>query len=191
MKISSLIAMLEEREIARVVGIPHDEARMRFPLRANTVSSFDEFSEILADYFNHHYAACLSGGGFSVSQASSRAKGVIENEYRRKGGDIVMAYNDAHDGTNGGMRALLDIIANQLKVEAVESYIKDVFDRHVAPNSYDEKVEIMRQFIASFGHQLSSSIQRERPERYAHDYVNLIRAYNQSLQNSSSMFRRL
>jgi len=101
MKISSLIAMLEEREIARVVGIPHDEARMRFPLQSNTVTNFDEFSEILADYFNHHYAACLSGGGFSTSQAASRAKGVIENEYRRKGGDIVIAYNDAHDGTNG------------------------------------------------------------------------------------------
>ena len=90
-----------------------------------------------------------------------------------------------------GINTLLDLLFSYNKDKAVESYIKDVFDRHVAPNSYDEKVEIMRQFIASFGHQLSSSIQRERPERYAHDYVNLIRAYNQSLQNSSSMFRRL
>jgi hypothetical protein len=191
MNITSLTAMLEERHIAREIGIPHDEARMRFPLQSNTVGNFEEFTEALANYFNHHHAECLTGGRFSSSEAASRAKEIVEYEYRRKGGDIVTAYNDAHDGTNGGMRTILDIIADRLKAESVENYIKDVFDRIVAPNSFEDKVTIMTQFIEAFGSQLSPSIQQDRPERYAHDYKNLIRAYVTSLEKTSSMFRRL
>jgi hypothetical protein len=191
MNITSLTAMLEERHIAREIGIQHDEARMRFPLQSNTVGNFEEFTEALANYFNHHHAECLTGGRFSSSEAASRAKEIVEYEYRRKGGDIVTAYNDAHDGTNGGMRTILDIIADRLKAESVENYIKDVFDRIVAPNSFEDKVTIMTQFIEAFGSQLSPSIQQDRPERYAHDYKNLIRAYVTSLQKTSSMFRRL
>jgi len=191
MIITSLTTMLEERHIARVIGIPHDEARLRYPLQSNTVGSFEEFTENLANYYNHHHAECLTGGRFSFSEAASRAKEIVEYEYKRKGGDIVTAYNDAHDGTNGGMRAILDIIADRLKAESVENYIREVFDRHVAPNSFDAKVALMTEFIAVFGSQLSTSIQLDRPERYAHDYKNLIRAYVTSLQNTSSMFRRL
>ena len=191
MIITSLTSMLEERHIARVIGIPHDEARLRYPLQSNTVGSFEEFTENLANYYNHHHAECLTGGRFSFSEAASRAKEIVEYEYKRKGGDIVTAYNDAHDGTNGGMRAILDIIADRLKAESVENYIREVFDRHVAPNSFDAKVALMTEFIAVFGSQLSTSIQLDRPERYAHDYKNLIRAYVTSLQNTSSMFRRL
>ena len=191
MNITSLITTLDERHIARVIGIPHDEARMRFPLQSNTVGSFEEFTEVLANYYNHHHVECLSGGRFSFSEAASRAKDIVENEYRRKGGDIVTAFNDAKSGTNGGTRAILDIIAERLKLESVENYIKDVFDRMVAPHSFEAKVEIMRQFIAAFGNQLSTSIQLDRPERYAHEFKILIRAHVTSLQNTSSMFRRL
>lgn len=192
MSIRSLTRLLDERTIAKVVGIPHDEARMKYPLHSNTASSFEEFTEIIANYYNHHHAECLTHGMFALSEAASRAKNIIEQDYqRRRSGDIVTAYNDAHDGTNGGLRAILDIIANQLKTESVENYIKDVFDRHVAPNSFDEKVNIMGQFISVFGEQLSSSIQRDRPERYAQDYQRLIRSYVVSLQHTSSMFRRL
>ena len=191
MNITSLMTMLEERHIAKVIGIPHDEARMGFHLQSNTVGSFEEFTEVLANYYNHHHVACLTGGKFSLSEAASRAKEIVGQEYRRKGGDIVTAYNDAHEGTNGGTRSVLDIIADRLKAESVENYIQDVFDTIVAPNSFEDKVTIMRQFIEAFGNQLSSSIQQDRPERYAHDFKNLIRAYVASLQNTSSMFRRL
>jgi len=37
--ISSLLAALDKRTIAQRIGIPHDEARMRYGLRKNTVSN--------------------------------------------------------------------------------------------------------------------------------------------------------
>ena len=103
----------------------------------------------------------------------------------------MSAFNDAHDGTNGGLRVILDIIADGLKAESVERYVRDVFDRHVAPNSWEDKVTIIREFLARCGPDLSSSIRRDEPERYAQNYRELIDAYVQGLRQTSSLFRRL
>ena len=56
----------------------------------------------------------------SRTDATGKAKEIVEQEYRRRQGDIVTAYNNAHDGTNGGLRAILDIIAEKLKAEGHE-----------------------------------------------------------------------
>jgi hypothetical protein len=190
--IKNLLTELEEKTIAQRIGIPHDEARMRYSLRSNTVGSFDEFNRIIADYYAKHFTACVShGGSLPASEAASRAKELLEREYRRRGGDIVTAYNDAHDGTNGGMRLILDTIAEGLKAESVGSYIRDAFDRYVEPNSWEQKVEIIREFIAHCGSLLGSSIRTDRPEQYAGNYKELINSYVSALQRTSSIFRRL
>jgi len=186
------LSALDERTIAQKVGIPHDEARMRYPLRSNTVSSFDEFSDRLGDYYNHHFTTCVSrGGNLSRAEAAGRAKEILERDYRRHEGDIVGAFNDAHDGTNGGLRAILDKVAEGLKAESVERYVREMFDRHVAPNSWEQKVAIIREFIAQAGPYLGSAIRADQPERYAQNYEELIRSYVNALRRTSSIFRRL
>jgi hypothetical protein len=189
----NLLEELNERTIAQRVGIPHDEARMNYPLTKNTVRTFEEFNGILGDYVNHHIAKCISNGGnISLAEASSRGKEILEAEYRRRrNGDIVLAYNDARDGTNGGLRACLDVIAERLKAESVERYVRDVFDRHIRPSSWEDKLGIIRQFIDQCGHYLGSSIRGDQPERYAQNYQDLIRTYTAALENTSSIFRRL
>jgi len=190
--INTLLAELDERLIAERIGTRHDEARMRFALESNTVSSFDEFNQLIADYYAYHFSACVSNGGtLSFSEAASRAKELLENEYRRSSGNIVTAYSDANTGLNGGVRKILDIIAEGLKTESIERYIRDVFDHCVAPNSWEQKVELISQFIDQCGVYLSSSIRFDQPERYANDYVDLIKGFTTALQQSSSIFRRL
>jgi hypothetical protein len=192
MSINSLLSELDERTIAQKIGIPHDEARMRYPINSNTTRNFHDFTWTIGDYYNEHFTTCISRGGtLPVSEAAGRAKEILEQEYRRRGGDLVTAFNDAHDGTNGGLRVVLDTIAEGLKAESVERYIRDAFDRHVAPNSWEQKVEIIRQFIAHCGSFLSSDIQTHQPERYARDFQDLIRSYISALQRTSSIFRRL
>jgi len=190
--IDNLLTALSERQITRQVALEHDEARMNYHLHSNVVANFEEFSDILADYYNQHFTRCVSGGGsLSSAEAAGRAKELLEREYRRRKGDIVTAFNDAHDGTNGGMRVVLDKLAEAIKAESVERYIREVFDRYVAPNAWDDKVEIIRQFISSCGSYLASSIRADQPERYAQNFQELIRSYVESLQNTSSIFRRL
>ena len=190
--INNLLQALDERTIAQEVGRPHDEARIKYPLHSNTAATFEEFSEIIGSYYNHHFATAVSSGGaLSSVEAAGQAKEILEQEYRRRGANSVTAFNDAHDGTNGGLRAILDTIAEALKAKSVERYIRDVFDRYVAPNDWDQKVEIIREFINSHGAQLGSSIQTGQPERYAQNYEELIRSYVTALQRASSVFRRL
>ena len=190
--INSLLSDLDERVIAQRIAISHDEARMQYHLPSNTVGDFDQFSDIIADYYNYHNSRCVSNGGtLARRDAYGMAKALLENEYRRRRGDIVSAFNDAHDGTNGGLRAILDIICEGLKAEVVERYVHDAFDRHVAPNSWDQKVDMIRQFISCFSNILSSSVVASQPERYAHDYSELIRAHVEGLKQTSAMFRRL
>lgn len=190
--IDNLLKALDEREMAQRVGLKHDEARMNYQLQSNTAADFETFTGIIADYYNHHFTKCVSSGGaLSPSEAAGRAKEILERDYRRRNGDIVAAFNDAHDGTSGGLRVILDKLAEALKIESVERYIRDMFDKHVAPNSWEDKVEIIRQFIAQCGANLSSSIDAKQPERYAQNFQELIRSYVQSLQTTSSIFRRL
>ncbi|RJR27414.1 MAG: hypothetical protein C4582_00650 [Desulfobacteraceae bacterium] len=192
MSFASLLNELDERIIAQRVGVQHDTARMRYSLNSNTIRNFEDFNRVISEYYNYHFTRCVSqGGSLSSTEASSRAKELLEQEYRRKGGDIVSAYNDAHDGTNGGMRAVLDAIAEGLKLYSVEGYIRDVFDRYIAPNSWETKVEYIRQFIAQCGVHLGFSIRPDQPERYAQNYKELIRSYVNALQRTSSVFRRL
>jgi hypothetical protein len=190
--IGSLLSALDERTIAQRVGIPHDDVRIRYHLASNTVGDFDEFSAIIADYYNYHFTHCVSNGGkLPPADAYGRAKELIEAAHRRRRGDIVSAFNDAHDGTNGGMRVVLDMIAEGLKAEGVERYTQSVFDRHVTPNSWEQKVDMIRQFISHYGRVLPSSVVAGQPERYAHNYTELIRSFVEGLRPTSSLFRRL
>ena len=193
MSVQNLLSALDERTIALNIATAHDEARMRYSLSRNTVNSFEDFTNMISDYYNYHFSTCVSrGGSLSRAESAGRAKEALEDHYRRRGGgNITSAYNDAHDGTNGGLRVILDILADQLKAESVERYIRDQFDRYVAPNSWEQKVEIISQFIYSCGAYLSHSIRSDQPERYAQNYEELIRSYVTALQQTSSIFRRL
>ena len=191
--IASLLAALDERTIARRVAIAHDEARLAFPLSRNTVGSFQEFSEILGDYYAHHHSRCVSRGGqLSRTEAEGRAKEIVDTHYqRRRRSDIAAAYNNAQEGLEGGLGAILDIIANDLKEASVERYIRNAFDQHVTPNSWSDQVEIIRQFITHCGMQLSPRVSPGEAERHARDYKELIRSYIDGLRSTSSMFRRM
>lgn len=190
-RIDFVLSAASEQEIANEVAKRHDEARIRYHLNFNTVSDFYEFKDRITDYTNYHYTTCVSHGGrLSTSDAYGWAKNILEREARRRNGNIVSWFNDAKDGTNGGLRAALDAIADGIKAEAIERYLMEVFDRYVTPNSWEDKVEIIRQFISCCGSLLSSSIVASQPERYANDYSSLIRSYVEGLRSTSAMFRR-
>jgi len=189
--IESLCAALDEVAIARDVGIPHDEARAGYGLRRNTVSNFNEFNEVITNYYAFHVAQCvIRGGRIPQFEATGRANAIVEQEFRRQGGNLQSACRDALDGTNGGLRAILDVMAEHLKAESVERYTQYVFQQHVDPTSWPQKVEIIRQFIDRYRHVLGTAIDDRHPERYAQNYDELIRAFVDGLKRSSRIFKR-
>ena len=185
-KIDDLCAAIREETIAKHVGNAHDEARLAYhlPGNKNTVNNFDEFNTLIADYYNHHITQCVThGGGLAHFEAAGRASEILERENKRQGGDLMSAYRDAHAGINGGMRIILDIIADHLKAESAERYVRAAFHKYVDPASWDERVEIIRQFFNRNSTFLPPYIDQNHPERYAQNYDELIKAYVDGLKN--------
>ena len=190
-KLEGLFRELDERQIAQEVGLRHDEARLRYRITRNTVRSFEEYEHILGDYYEYHYTACVTrGGSLQGADARSAAKQIVERQYQQHQGDIVSAVHDARDGTSGGLRYQLDIIAETLKAEAVERYVRDVFDRYINPSSREEKIEMISEFLRKFSITLPSCIDPGHPEDLAHKTQELIRAFIQSLQKMFHIIRR-
>ena len=189
---NQLLAALNELRIASEVTGPHDNCRAAFALPHNQALTFEDYYDLLGNYYNHHYSTCVARGGrLSRDAAIQAARGIIEREYRRRGGDIVTAYNDARDHLNNGVRAHLDLICDHLKAEAAHYYVKHVFDTLVKPNDWDTQVELIRQFIDACGTHLAATIDKQRPERYARNYEDLVNAYVSSLRDVSARMRGL
>jgi len=188
--IDRILEELDETYITRNITRRHDEARLQYRLNSITVSSDAEFDDIIADYYNHHFSHAIAPGStLPRSEAAGRAKEIIEREYRRLNRDRLNAYDDAKTGNNGGMRAMLDMIMEHMKAEAVERHIRDVIDRYVAPSSFDEQVEIIRQLIPKSG--AERHLDATYPERYARNYEDLIRGIAESRNRMGSQFRRM
>ena len=188
--VENLLRELEERVIAQRIDMLHDNVRASYPLAKNIVDSFDEFVEILSDYYNYHYQAVFQTGPLKKLDAQEQAKDLVQQIYR-KNGEIVTAFRDCTDGLNGGLRIVLDRIAEGMKYQHSEQYVTSVFDRYVQPHDWDMKVEIIRQFINVYGTYLTSDIQKDQPERYATNYRTLIRSYMDGRKKMDSEIRRL
>ena len=189
--VRALLSDLDERTIAQRVGIAHDEARMNYRPRSNTVGSFSEFTDLIGGYVQHHYSRCISHGGrLPRSEAGGRAKNMINQELRRQGGDVVSCFRDCQDGVNGGVRRCLDVLCESMKSEAVEYYTRAAFDRHMPPDNWPLRKEMVSQFIRHCRVALPG-IDPSDPSRYARDLEELIRAFLRGLRQISSIFRRL
>jgi len=189
--LSSILMQLEENFLAQNIWIPHDEARMAYRYKSNIVGTIEEFTQVVADYYNYHYTRCVSGGGSLPSaEAEGKAKEIIEKKYRLGKESFVAAFNDANRGTNGGLRGVLDSIADYLKADSTRNHMRKVLDDEVRPNSWEDKVDIIRQFINHCGPDINQYLDQSQPERYAGSYDELIEAYVNMLQKTSSFLRR-
>jgi len=191
-ELDQILRLLDERELMRAVGSKHDDERLRYQPASLTVGSFAEFERAIGDYYANHFQECVATGAkLPDFEAKQRAKAIIEAAYREKGGTIAEAFTDASDGLNGGMRHMFDLIADSLKQESVRNYVESVIDRYVTPVSHDEKVEIIKQLIALLPENYRGGIDTKHPERYAHDYKQIIQAFVRIRRDAVRPFRRL
>ena len=180
---------LDELYIVEHVTRKHDEARMQYHLSSLTVSNDHEFHRVIGDYYNYHFSKCISSGGkLSNKDAADEAKNIVFGAYQRRQKDKLEAYSDGKRGTNGGMRAILDIIMEFLKEKSINIHVKDVIDRYIQPSSFEEQKSIVKELLSRTG-ELPSHIDKSQPEKYARDYEQLIRLLMEIIKNLSSKLR--
>lgn len=192
--IDSMLSELNEFALVQNVSKKHEEARLRYPsysrLDSNTVRDYAEFTELLGDYVQYVYSQCVIHGGYiSREDAASIGKEILESFGRHRNADVKTFYMDCKDGLNGGVLRCLDTLCEGLKQQAVERYIRDVFDRYIPPDDWDLKVRLVVEFILRYD-KLLPGIDKTRPERYAHDIETLIRAVLRITKDMARDYRR-
>ena len=191
-RIESLVRALMPVMIARHIDMPLNEAMQLYEHRTAIPVDFRAYQRQLAGFVNHMLTTCVThGGSLSEAEAYGRGKEIIEHDYQRRGGDIVAAFNDAHDGTNSGFLNQQIVIKDRLRYEMVGRYVQWVFDQYVTPSSWEEKVAIMREFLSFYGPKLGGDIDCDDPERYARNYQDLAQAIAESIDRTASVARRL
>ena len=189
MDFNELFRLIGEDSVNKI-AIEHDQARASYMLQSVTIKDWSEFEYCLGDYYRHH---CLSVGGGDMGSASQNLSEAKELAARGAGRNtnIKKLFRDARTGSDGGMRQVLDHLANAIKQQYIERYITDTFDAYVVPCSIDDSTEIMRQFLNTYQNILPSHIDVNRPEFYASNYKELINIFSQSIASISSEFRRI
>ena len=188
--LENILNELDEKYLLDHVTKKHDEARIQFRITSITVQDDIAFDSLISDYYNYHFTKCISNGGtLPRAESAGRAKDIIEKYYKRKGLDKLNAYSDGKSGENGGMRQILDIIMESMKEEAVERHMRDVIDKYIAPSSWEEQVEIIKEIINRIKD--SPHLDRNNPERYAKNYEELIRFLVELYKMESRLFRRM
>lgn len=190
--IQSIMHDLSDITIADRVTSRHDEARNRYHLRQNRVSNWDIFRAVTGDYYVHHYTfAVTRGGSIDPGRAAARAKAILEREYRRRGLGYVAAVNDGISGTNGGMKAVIDVVAEGIKAQDVSDYVEEVFDSQIKGNVFEDKLAIIRDVFHYYGRVLADTVDLSNPARYANDHRTIIDALVESMRRTSPVFRQL
>ena len=190
--IQSIRDALDEQKMAERLSNPIAESRLNYGLAANTVAGPHEFDRVIGDFTRDVFAHCIApGADMPMFEAVGRAKQILDNAYRRRRQTLKNALADGMDGLNGGMRGILDTIADGLVAESLENYMEDVFDRYIGANVWEEQVAIIKELMEEYGHMLSDSIRSQPPEKYASNYKDLLRDLIDRIRETGTSFRRI
>lgn len=189
--IDALIEELNEHVIVYNVTGKHDDARLQYHLYRNTVQDYSEFTEMVGAYVQHVYSACvIHGGWISSVDAASIGKELLEQRSSGRYRDSNSVYKDCKDGLNGGVRGCLDILCEALKRQAVDRYVRDVFDRYLPKDDPDLRLRMVEEFIELYSPMLPG-IDRDRPWSYVRDIESLIQAVVSATEQMATVYRRL
>ena len=95
----NLLAATSEVAIEQEVAMYHDTVRVSYTFwPKNKVESFEDFTNVISNYCSYHYPQCCEDGELMfLSEIANKGISIVEQEYRKCGGDIFTAYKDARD----------------------------------------------------------------------------------------------
>ncbi len=150
--LDKILDLIGQDYINRSVLSQHDLARESFNSPQMIVEEHDKFKYIVTAYVKHHMVSTGEGEP-SDSAAFGTAKGILDRAYEqdRYQEGYPRAQQMAHDGTDGGMRGILNEIADGLKRRALGNHLDDVFHEHIDVLSKEHSKELSRAFYNRFG----------------------------------------
>lgn len=181
--LDDILAMLSEEELARQVYVPHDMARQSYQLEKGTVSNHDEFRYIIADYYKHHFAQTVSGQpAMPDDMAEGNAREILEKVYANEGG-VAAALDYSKTGERGGLRRVLDAIAEHMKRDLEKKYIWRVHDTFIDPLDKPQQIELVREYFNKFRAYLPAHVLNTDPAYYARNWEELLEQHREIMKH--------
>jgi len=190
MVFDAIVSMINEQALAEKFGII-DLARACFVLEQPKFETFQEFIDVLETYIIHLQR--YIGSSFEIPNTDAprnKAVELLKNTFNNKGGDKA-AFVQARDGTQGGIRFILDMITEQCKAEKQDAYIDRVLKDAIPDMTLDERVKCIRAIMKKIGPFLPEEIRNQPLKRFARNddtlrtiiltYVGCRDKFNQSL----------
>ena len=178
-------------EALAAIGRPIDAARAAYTLDHVTVESDHEFYEIVASFYLHllRHSRGLAGPG-DTDAAAGRGVALLRRAFADRGGTRG-ALAEGTGALHGGMRHVLDAMAEQAKREETEDHVRAVLDTALDPMSQDARVAFTQALLRRIGHLLPPDIAEQPVEHLAEHYQVLVRAYVSAADQLAQQFRLL
>lgn len=149
--IDTILSLLVPDFINKNVLMKHDQARESFRKVPITVPDFEAFANELAEYVKHHHAA-VGDGTPSSEAAFGEAKRILMNVFAddpyQEGYSVALQMGLG--GAGGGMRAILNELAEQLKRQGLHNYKDYVFNTHLNVLSKDDNERLAAAYVVRF-----------------------------------------
>lgn len=178
----AIAARIDERALVRKFGIPIDSARGAYVLVSSTVGSYEEFIDTLAAFYTYlqrHLHREVVGSP-DAATARVKASALLEKVFYGEAANKA-AYARARDGTDGGMRLVLDLFTEQFKRQEQAEYVQQVFKDALEPMDWNQRVAFMRGAMKRLGPFLPADLRDEPPERFARRPEVIIQVFVESL----------
>ena len=189
-KLRLVLSEMDE-DMLTLIGLPIDSARAAYVMESITVKSYDAFLETIASFYIHlmRYTGKVSD---PVERSASEAAAIklLERAFSRDGG-FNEALFEAKNGTNGGLRLVLDVMTERFKKEEKEKHVNLVLKLALDPLNWEGKVALMGALLKRLEPFLTPKIASQPPERYTQHYETIVRGYVQSMDQLKSLLRSL
>lgn len=180
----TVTARISEQALAKKFGVPIDSARASFVLASSTVESYDQFIEIVESFFVHlqGYLSADIPAVSNLQLVGAKALALLETTFRDYGGSDG-AFGRARDGTDGGLRSVLDAMTERYKKQLQVEEVNVVLEKALADMDWQDRVCFARGAMKRLGPFLSAEMRDEPPERFAKQAVEITKAYIRSISN--------
>ena len=189
--LNQLLGELDPETIEQRACRKFDEARASFSLDTVTVENNEEFLDSITSFYAHLLRR--AGAGPTSPTSGNLSADVLDvlNKAIHGREDYNSILAEAKNASRGGLRFILDLVTEHLKNEAREKYIFRTFKEAIDPLDTDTRVSLIAAIMKREGDRLPPDIASQPPERYAHQYEEILRLYAQSLSRVISRLKSL
>jgi hypothetical protein len=189
--LDAILNQLSEENVVKAAGRDIDNACVTFSTDSSVVPSAEAFTEVVTSFYIH----LLSETGVLLTRINSSAAErdalrLVGEAFHKQGG-LKGARLEAEIGVNGGLRAVLDAMADYYRAQAMENHIMFVLETALDDRDRPAKVALIRAFQRRFGRLLPPDIAQIEPEDLVAQWKVIARAYARSLDSLKNLIRRL